>query len=330
MPRDYSKSKQALLGLAGLFWAATLAAGDATTGGGLQPAARGGGGGPPRPSDARSPVDDEPVKPDPSDAVAAPRAWRDATGEHSVQARLQSVERDAVILKRDDGGVVTVPRAKLHKDDRELLRQFLMNNSKKVLLDAVASFRKASSNRAELGDTDVRIAESLRRETEKLRARVNGREIRLVFPIRNVAEYPNPSGDTAYRLELGAPDIPNPTTFGLDYSSRDQCWYDSGIVLRMSRGDALKIGKGSELVMEGSVRVTVGSAPPPVVLRWLGVELTMESRRMQVRDAGVGGAGTARTVEGLWDSAGATPKSPPRKHGKPGTSYYPYYGPAWR
>lgn len=53
--------------------------------------------------------------------LADTRTWTDSTGRFSVEASLEEVRDDEVILKRADGTLITVPRARLGAADRRYL-----------------------------------------------------------------------------------------------------------------------------------------------------------------------------------------------------------------
>lgn len=50
------------------------------------------------------------------------RIWTDSTGKHKIEARLVSVTNDAVELEKADGAHISVPLAKLSKEDQEFVR----------------------------------------------------------------------------------------------------------------------------------------------------------------------------------------------------------------
>ena len=188
-------------------------------------------------SDAIDAFDSEKSVPESADDIAASRKWRDANGEHSVTAELQSVEAGSVALKKGDGTVKNVPFTKLYKDDQELVRSFLVLSSKRKVAAAVESFFKT------LAESDAHVAMNEKVAADKLYKTVNGRELRLVFPIKNVAP---PQDEKGSKLDLGDPDFPKGSL----------TWHCQTSAFRnLSKEESTKIGQSSVLVVQGKVRV---------------------------------------------------------------------------
>lgn len=61
------------------------------------------------------------AKTDPKPAVATGRTWTSANGKFSVEATLVRVQGDAVVLRKQDGKLVTVPLAQLSAEDRQFV-----------------------------------------------------------------------------------------------------------------------------------------------------------------------------------------------------------------
>jgi hypothetical protein len=227
----------------------------------------------PQPKAITSNFSNEEAVPDPSDDIAASREWRDASGEHSVKAQLQSVQAGAIALKKEDGTISKVPLTKLHKDDQELVRAFLMRNTLRQIEKAVQSYRQA-----DLGDTSAQRSENQKAEEEKLLRGINGRAIRLLFPITDVRA---PEKGFSI-LTLAAPDMPG-----------DSWECQTSAKVRFTKEDALKIGPSSVLIVEGKARVaTIGNTyrnsmhygfRDDSVLACDGVRLVLDGRKMTVQ-----------------------------------------------
>ena len=174
----------------------------------------------------------EEAVPDPSDAIAAAREWKDVTGEHSCRAQLQSVQAGNVALKKADGTVSNLLLAKLYKDDQELIRSFLMRNTLRQIKKAIDSYRQA-----ELADTKQKSEEKRKAAEESLQKKINGRVIRLVFPITEVGD---PEKGLSI-LTLGPPDM---QADGWDYRTSAQ--------MKFSKDTT----SSNSLVVEGKALVT--------------------------------------------------------------------------
>ena len=239
--------------------------------------------------------------PDPSDKIAALRLWRDVTDSHSVKARLQSVGKDIVTLKKQDGSVVEVPRAKLYRDDQELVRRFVMANSEKVLIKAVAKFFKA-----DFGATTVRIAENEKIEFNKLAAKVGGQTIQLSFAIGNVSKYQHSTSPVEamfdFFLERGGLKNPKanaspPAIYQLDFSGTDlpgEYRYLSSTLARLSKSQALKLGPSSAVVVEGRIKLAFyhGEKRPQGLVFWeadgRGIALSLDHAKTKIQEAAKG------------------------------------------
>ena len=188
-------------------------------------------------SDAIGGFDNEKSVPESADDIAASRKWRDANGEHSVTAELQSVEAGSVALKKGDGTVKNVPFTKLYKDDQELVRSFLNLSSKRKVAAAVESFFKT------LGESDAHVAMNEKVAADKLYKAVNGRELRLVFPVKSVGP---PEDEKGSKLDLGDPDFPKGSL----------TWHCQTSAFRnLPKEESAKIGQATVLVVQGKVRV---------------------------------------------------------------------------
>jgi len=192
-------------------------------------------------SEALDVFDNEKTVPESSDEIATARKWRDSKGEHAVTAQLQSVEAGSVALKKGDGKVVNVPFAKLYKDDQELVGGFLMLSSKRKIAGAVESYFKA------LAESDAHVTVNERVAEETLCQAVNGKQLRLIFPIKDasVAE-----DQTRYKLNLGATDFPQG---GLSWHSQASSYQS------LTKEEVAKIGPSSVLIVQGKVRVEPSS-----------------------------------------------------------------------
>ncbi|MGA2256863.1 MAG: SHD1 domain-containing protein [Thermoguttaceae bacterium] len=195
----------------------------------------------PKPKVIMSNFSNEEAVPDPTDDIVASRQWKDATGEHSCQAQLQSVQSGDVSLKKEDGTVSKVSLPKLHKDDQDLVRSFLTRYALRQIQKAIQAYRQA-----DLGDTSAKIEEKRKQEEEKLERKINGRVIRLVFPIKDVGA---PDKGVSV-LTLAAPDI---KADGWDFRTTAK--------MKLSKEDALKTNSSSVLLVEGkAVVVHIGGS----------------------------------------------------------------------
>jgi len=169
--------------------------------------------------------------PDPSDEIAAVREWKDASGEHSCQAQLQSVQAGDVTLKKKDGTVSKISLPKLSKEDQDLVHAFLTRNTFRQIEKAIQAFRKV-----DLGDTKAKMDEKKKVEEDRLRRKINGRQVRLVFPIKDVAA--PEKGVSALTLE--APEL---QPDGWDFRTTAK--------MKLSKEEALRTSSSSVLVVEG-------------------------------------------------------------------------------
>jgi Leucine-rich repeat (LRR) protein len=93
---------------------------------------------------------------------------------------------------------------------------------------------------ADLGDTDVRIAENRKKAFEKLAKTFDGRRIKLVFPIKNIS-----GGERgSYMLSLEAPGFPVLPR-----------WYIQFLSIVLTREQALKVDRSSALEISGSIKL---------------------------------------------------------------------------
>ncbi|MBN2022964.1 MAG: hypothetical protein JW809_09230 [Pirellulales bacterium] len=74
------------------------------------------------PAAPRRPRNLVPANENPFEPAKKTRTWSDNTGKFKIEAELVEVLEDAIRLKRPDGQEMTVPRARLSREDREYLR----------------------------------------------------------------------------------------------------------------------------------------------------------------------------------------------------------------
>jgi hypothetical protein len=146
---------------------------------------------------------------------------------------LQAVEGDSVVLVKEDGTTVKVPVKRLHQDDQDWVHCYVIRNTPGDLAKAVDAFLGT-----DFGETDVQVEDREQAAARKLYARVNGRQIQLSFPIRNVT--PDKSG--RFKLTIGDPSIP-----GKFFGRKE-------VAVRLSKDESLKIGGASILIVEGKLR----------------------------------------------------------------------------
>jgi thiol-disulfide isomerase/thioredoxin len=81
------------------------------------------------------------------------RTWTDRTGQHNVEAELESFEDGKVTLRKPDGNTVTLPVERLSEADQRFVRQ-----------QTSAAPQRPASDRAAIQNVAKRFFESLRRE----------------------------------------------------------------------------------------------------------------------------------------------------------------------
>ena len=116
-------------------------------------------------------------------------------------------------------------------------------NSKRKIAAAVAAFFETN-----FGDTDAQVAESKKAAVEKLCKTVNGRDLRLVYPIEGVAP---PEDQKGYKLNLSIPDFPQGS------------WrFQTSTYKKLTKAESLKIVPSTSLlIVQGKVRVEVSDRP---------------------------------------------------------------------
>lgn len=56
-------------------------------------------------------------------SIAAPRTWKSANGQHSIEAELVKIDGDSASLKKSDGQVISVPINQLSTEDQAFLKK---------------------------------------------------------------------------------------------------------------------------------------------------------------------------------------------------------------
>jgi hypothetical protein len=74
--------------------------------------------------------------------AAEPRQWMDDTGEYSVYATFKELDKDRVIIQRDDGVITPVPLNRLSAEDRQWVTERVGRNCLRRICRNVREFMK--------------------------------------------------------------------------------------------------------------------------------------------------------------------------------------------
>lgn len=178
------------------------------------------------------------------------REWTDSTGQFSVKASLSSVEGDIVVLEKHDGGTAKLSRKKLSVADREFVTDALSISSRQAIKDAIEDLRTK-----DWGDTSVRINEAMRAAEEEFSQKLDGRELRLIYPVENISSLYEKD---IYNISLCLPDFLGGAN---DYRLRFER-------VKLAKEDASRIDRKSVVVVTGVIRAKFPGRLNDYVFGW--------------------------------------------------------------